>query len=221
MNILIIGGGKIAYFLAKAFFAKGYEVTIINRKKEECTILARQLKATIVFGDATNPQVLKDAQTSTMDAVLAITPNDEDNLVICQLARLNFGVEKTLAFVNDPDNEQVFQQLGVTIAFSTTRMISNLIEQRTGFEDIVNLFSIAEGKVNITEVVLTKDSPVLGKSLMETNLPENCLIACILRGNQPVIPRGATSLCCSDHLVLITMPQNHGQVLKMLTGSNI
>jgi len=221
MNMLIIGGGKTVYFLAKAFFSKGYSVTIINRKKEECSWLAKQLKATVVFGNATDLQVLKEAHASSMDAVLAVTPNDEDNLIICQLAKLNFGVERTLALVNDPDNEQVFQQLGVTTAFSTTRMISSLIEQRASLEEIVGLFSVAEGKVNVTEVILTKSSPVLGKSLMEINLPANCLIACILRNSEPVIPRGATTLCANDRLVLITLPENHGPVLKLLTGNNI
>jgi len=221
MNTLIIGGGKVVYFLARAFLSKGYNVTIINRKKEECSRLARQLKATIVFGNATDPQILKEAKVSSMDAVLAVTPNDEDNLVICQLSKLNFSVDKTLALVNDPDNEQVFQQLGVTTAFSTTRMISSLIEQRAGFEEIVGLFSVAKGKVNVTEVALTKNSVVLGKSLVEINLPADCLIACILRNDEPVIPRGATTLLADDRLVLITLPENHGPVLKLLTGNTI
>jgi trk system potassium uptake protein TrkA len=221
MNTLIIGGGKIVYFLARAFFSKGYNVTIINRKREECSWLARRLKATVVFGNATDPQILKEARTSSMDAVLAVTPNDEDNLVICQLAKLNFGIQRTLALVNDPDNEGVFQQLGVSTAFSTTHIISSLIEQRTGFDEIVGLFSVAEGKVNVTEVILTENSPVLGKSLIETELPENSLIACILRNNEPIIPRGTTKLNVEDRLILITMPENHGQVLKFLTGSTI
>ncbi|OHB75488.1 MAG: potassium transporter TrkA [Planctomycetes bacterium RBG_16_55_9] len=221
MNTLIIGGGKVVYFLAKAFLSKGYSVTIINRKRDECSRLARQLKATVVFGNATDPQMLREARVSSMDAVLAVTPNDEDNLVICQIAKSNFGVERTLALVNDPDNEQVFQQLGVTTAFSTTRMISSLIEQRAGFEDIVGLFSVAEGKVNVTEVALTEDSPVVGKSLMEINLPPDCLIACILRNDEPLIPRGATTLAVDDRLVLVTLPQNHGPVLKLLTGDTI
>jgi trk system potassium uptake protein TrkA len=221
MNTLIVGGGKIVYFLARAFFSKGYSVTIINRKKEECSRLSRQLKATIVFGNATDPQVLKDAQTHSMDAVLAVTPNDQDNLVVCQLAKRNFAVQRTLALVNDPDNEQVFQQLGVTTAFSTTHMISSLIEQRAGFEEIVGLFSLAEGQINVTEVILPDSCPVLGKSLVETELPENSLIACILRNNKPIIPRGATKLCAQDRLILITMHENHGRVLRLLTGSDI
>lgn len=221
MNTLIVGGGKVVYFLAKAFLSKGYRVTILNRKREECSRLARQLKATVVFGNATDPQVLKEAQASSMDAVLAVTPNDQDNLVICQLAKLNFGVQRTLALVNDPDNENVFQQLGVSTAFSTIRMISSLIEQRTDFEEITGLFSVAEGKVNVTEVVLSKNSPVVDQSLLEINLPSNCLIACVLRDKEPIIPRGQTILCVGDHLILITLPENHGPVLKLLTGSSI
>lgn len=221
MNTLIVGGGKVVYFLAKAFLSKGYSVTIINRKKDECSRLARQLKATVVFGNATDPQILKEAKVSSMDAVLAVTPNDEDNLIICQLAKLDFAVDKTLALVNDPENEQVFQNLGVTTAFSTTRMISSLIEQRAGFEDIVGLFSVAKGKVNVTEVVLMEDSPVVGQSLVEINLPSDCLIACLLRNDEPIIPRGATTLAAGDRLVLITLPENHGPVLKLLTGDTV
>jgi trk system potassium uptake protein TrkA len=221
MNALIVGGGKIVYFLAKAFSSKGYSVTIINRRRDECGWLARRLKATVVFGNATEPKILKEAQTSSMDAVLAVTPNDEDNLIICRLAKLNFGVRRTLALVNDPDNEGVFQELGVTTAFSTTHIISSLIEQRTGFDEIVGLFSVAQGKVNVTEVVLTGKSPVIDKSLMAINLPANCLIACILRNNEPIIPRGTTTLCANDRLVLITLPENHGPVLRRLTGSKI
>jgi trk system potassium uptake protein TrkA len=221
MNTLIVGGGKIVYFLAKAFSSKGYSVTIINRRRDECGWLARRLKATVVFGNATEPKILKEAQTSSMDAVLAVTPNDEDNLIVCRLAKLNFGVRRTLALVNDPDNEEVFQELGVTTAFSTTHIISSLIEQRTGFDEIVGLFSVAQGKVNVTEVVLTGKSPVIDKSLMAINLPANCLIACILRNNEPIIPRGTTTLCANDRLVLITLPENHGPVLRRLTGSKI
>jgi trk system potassium uptake protein TrkA len=221
MNTLIIGGGKIVYFLAKAFLSKGYGVTVINRKRDECSRLARQLKATVVFGNATDPQILKEAQASSMDAVLAVTGNDEDNLVICQLSKLNFGVRRTLALVNDPDNERVFQQLGVSTVFSTTKMISSLIEQKAGFEEIVGLFAVADGKVNVTEVVLTQTCPVLGKTLVEIDLPEDSLISCIVRNNEPVIPRGSTCLCANDRLIIITVPDNHGRVLKLLTGSEM
>ncbi|MBI1928289.1 NAD-binding protein [Candidatus Poribacteria bacterium] len=218
MNILIVGGGKLVYFLSRTFISKGYSVTIINRDREECSWLARRLKATAVYGDGSNPQILEEAGAGTADAVLAVTPNDQDNLVICQLASLRFHVPRTLALVNDPDHEEVFRQLGITSAFSTTRVLSSLIEQRAGFEGITNLLPVGEGKVNVTEVVLEGTSPVVGRALRDIAFPENSLIACLLRDDQPIVPRGTTVLQERDRLIVMTLPENHGQVLKMLTG---
>jgi trk system potassium uptake protein len=218
MNTLIVGGSKLVYFLSRTFASKGYEVTIVNRDKAECVWLARHLKATVVYGDGSDPRILEEAQAGGVDALLAVTPNDEDNLVICQLARLRFDVTRTLALVNDPDNEEVFRQLGVTTAFSTTRLLSSLIEQKAAFEDITGLTPLAGGKVNITEIVLDQDSPVVGRTLREIGLPPDSLIAGIVRQDRPIIPRGITTLEAQDHLIVVTLPESHGRVLKMLTG---
>jgi trk system potassium uptake protein TrkA len=218
MNILIVGGGKVVYFLSRTFLSKGYKVTVINRDRDECTRLARRLKATVVYGDGSDPQILEEAGADIADAVLAVTSNDQDNLMICQLADLRFHVPRTLTLVNDPDNEAVFRQLGIAATFSTTRILSSLIEQRAGFEEIINLIPVGEGKLNVTEVVLKETSPVVGQLLRDITLPENSLIACILREGHPIIPRGTSMLQDRDHLVVITLPENHGQVLKILTG---
>jgi trk system potassium uptake protein TrkA len=218
MNTLIVGGGKLVYFLSRTFLSKGYRVTIVNRDRGECTWLARRLKATIVYGDGSDPQVLEGAQADGVEAVLAVTPNDEDNLMICQLAHLQFGVPRTLALVNDPDNEEIFRKLGVTAAVSTTRLLSSLIEQQAAFEDITGLVAMAGGKVNVTELVLRADAPVVGQALADIRLPPDSLIAGILREDRPIIPRGVTTLHAGDHLIVVTLPANHGRVLKMLTG---
>lgn len=218
MHIMIVGGGKVVYFLTRAFISKGYKVTVINRSREECTRLARKLKATVVYGDGSDPKILEEAGANAADAMLAVTSNDQDNLVICQLADVRFGVPRTLALVNDPDNEEVFRRLGISSAFSTTRIISSLIEQRAGFEDIINLIPISEGKVNVTEVVLKEQSPVVGRTLSDIALPEGSLVACLIRAGEPIVPRGPTMLHRKDRLVVITLPETHGQVLKALTG---
>lgn len=218
MNILIVGGGKVVYFLCRTFLSKGYNVTVVNRDQDECTRLARRLKATVVYGDGSDPQILEEAGADTADAVLSVTPNDQDNLVICQLADLRFRVSRTLALVNDPDNEEVFQQLGIT-AISTTHILSSLIEQRTGFEEITNLIPVGEGKVNLTEIVLREHSPVVGRPLRDIALPEHSLVAYVLRQDRPIVPRGATILQAEDRVIVITLPENHGQVLRALTGN--
>jgi trk system potassium uptake protein TrkA len=219
MNVIIVGGGKIIYFLSRTFISKGYNISIINRDREECSLLARRLRATIVHGDGSDPQILEEAGASNADAVLAVTPNDQDNLVICQLSDKRFHVRRILALVNDPDNEEVFRKIGIS-AFSTTRIITNLIEQKAGFEEITNLIPVGEGKVNVTEVVLRENARIAGKLLRQIDLPENCLIASILRDGQPIIPRGGTALEAGDRLIIITLPENHASVLKMLVGDN-
>ena len=217
MKVIIVGGGKTLYFLCLNFAAKGYEVTIINRDKDECIQLARQLSAMVVHGDGSDAEILKEAGAMGADAILAITPNDQDNLVICQLASIQFGVPRAVALANDPDNAEVFDKLGVT-AFSTTQIVGSLIEQRASLEQITNLLPVGEGRVNVTEIVLDADSPVSGKQLKNISLPENALVAVIIRDNQPIVPRGSNELLAGDRLVLMTLPENHGPVLKVFTG---
>lgn len=217
MKVLIVGGGKSVYFLCRAFLAKGHQVTLINRDQDECVRMARRLKATVVLGDGSAPAILEDAGVNGADAVLAVTPNDQDNLAVCQLASVQYGVPRTVAMVNDPDNEAVFKKLGVA-AFSTTRTIASMIEQRTALDEITNLIPVGEGKVNITEVVLGAASPVVGKKLRELSLPKDSLVAVVLRAGEPIIPRGDTELRGEDRIVLITLPANHGPVLRAITG---
>ncbi len=217
MKVLIVGSGKTLYFLSRNFSARGYQVVIINRNPEECIQLSRQLTATVVCGDGSDADILKDAGAMGADALLAITPNDQDNLVICQLASRKFSVPRTVALANDPDNAEVFEKLGVP-GFSITRIVGSLIEQRASLEQITNLLPVGEGRVNVTEIVLDADSPVVGKLLKDIDLPENALVAVVIRDSNPIVPRGANDLLAGDRVVLITLPENHGPVLKAFTG---
>ncbi|MCF8027573.1 MAG: TrkA family potassium uptake protein [Desulfobacteraceae bacterium] len=218
MKVLIVGSGKTVYFLCKSFTAKGYEVVIINRDHQECVQLARQVSATVVCGDGSDANTLEDAGAMYADAMLAITPNDQDNLIICQLAAIHFGVPRAVALANDPENAEVFQQLGIS-AFSTTHIIGNLIEQRASLEQVINLLPVGEGRVNVTEIHLDEASPVAGSALSEVTLPKSALVAVVIRENQPIVPRGDDRLLEGDRIVIITLPENHEQVLKIFTGS--
>ena len=218
-NILIVGGGKLVYFLTRILLAKGSRVTIINKDKLECTQLARALKATVVHGNGSDPSVLKEAGAGIIDAIIAVTPYDQDNLVICQVATMRFGVKRTLALVNDPDNEEVFKELGIS-AFSTTRIISNLIEQKTGFEEISNLIPVGEGKVTLAEIIIDETSPVTSKSLREIHMPPQSLIGYVVREGRPIVPRGDTIIYAGDRVIVIAMPEQYGQVLALLTRSH-
>lgn len=217
MTVIIVGGGKTLYFLSRNFTAKGYKVVIVNRDQAECVQLARQLSAMVVCGDGSDANILQEAGAMGADAILAITPNDQDNLIICQLATVKFGVKRAVALANDPDNTEIFERLGIS-AFSTTQIVGSLIEQRASLEQVLNLLPVSGGRVNVTEIVLKSDSPVIGKVLKDIDLPENALIAVVIRDNQPIVPRGANDLQADDRVVLITLPDNHGLVIKAFTG---
>lgn len=217
MKVLIVGGGKAVYFLCRTFLAKGHEVTVINRSRDECVEMSRRLKVTVIHGDGSDPSILEEAGARGADVALALTPKDQDNLVVCQLAAREYGVPQTVALVSDPDNEDIFRKLGVG-TFSTTRTLASLIEQRTALDEITNLIPAAEGRVNLTEMALRPNWPVVGKALRDLALPADSLIAVVLRGDQVLVPRGDTTLQAHDRIVLVTLPENHGPVLRFITG---
>ena len=216
MRIILIGGGKLVYFLTKQFASKGYYTTIINPDAAEATTFSRQLKATVILGEGSNIETLKEAGAYQADVVLSLTPYDQDNLIACQIAQKEYGVPRTVALVNDPENQEVFKQLGITIAFSSTEIIVNLIEQQTSSEEIKNLIPVAEGRVNITEITLRENTPTVGKTLQKLPLPDGTLIACIIRNGEVVVPRASTVLQQKDRLVLVSEPDQYGQLLRSL-----
>ena len=216
MKIILIGGNKLAYFLAKQFASKNYYTTIINADLEEATILSRSLKATVIHGQGSDPTTLGEAGALQADVVLSLTTQDEDNLIACQIAQKEYGVPRTIALVNDPENQQIFEKLGITVAFSATQIIASLIEQQTASGDIQNLLPIAEGKVNVTEIALEQENPVVGKTIDELQLPNGTLIACILRQGEVIVPSGENNLQALDRLVVIGQPESYGQLMRLL-----
>jgi trk system potassium uptake protein TrkA len=147
-----------------------------------------------------------------------LTSYDEDNLVACQIAKKRYGVPRTIALVNDPEHQSVFEQLGITVAFSRIELLVNLLEQQTDFEQIKKLIPVAEGKVDVAEITLVQDSPVVGKTLQELQLPQGSLIGCILRAGEVIVPSGSTILQATDRLILICQPEHYSQFLLTLIG---
>lgn len=216
MRILIAGGGRLAYFLSRSLISKGHSITIIDKSEDECQRLARLLKAVVVKGDASRIEILEDAEIMSMDGLLAITSNDADNFVICRLAKIKYTVPFCLAVTQDPDNVELFKELGINSVFSPTSVLSKLLEQRTGFESIS--FQMDEGGITITEITLSNSAPSLNKMIKDLNLPDQTLIAGIKRGEEAIIPSGLTTLRKNDKLTLVTLPVTLAKALLILTG---
>lgn len=218
MRIILVGGDKTVYFLARQFVRRRYHVTIINRDPTRGHELAERTKATVVLGEGTDANRLEEAGARQADAVLALTSHDQDNLIVCQIAAKRFGVPRTIALVNDPDNEEIFHNLGVQVAFSATRIIGSMIEQETDFDNITSLMPLAHGRVNVNDVRIDASSPAVGQSLIELNLAPDSLVACILRRDEVILPRGSTRIQAGDHLVLINYPHNEKHDIEVLCG---
>jgi trk system potassium uptake protein TrkA len=218
VRVIIVGGDKLVYFLGKLLISGGHTVSVISRNDEDCQEIARQMKAMVICGDGSDLRRLEEAQAMRADAVVAATPYDADNLVICQLAAHKFGVPRTIALVTDPENEPLFKRLGVTSVFNQTNLLSSLIRQELSVEDIVNLLPIEQGKVNAAEIKLKDTHPCIGKSLTEMSLPGGALLAVIIRSDSVIIPRGDTKLLAGDRAILISTPEAQGPALRMLAG---
>ena len=221
MRVILLGGGETVetiYFLARLFVRRGYDVTIVDPYPAEAQMLSRRVKATVLLGDGSDPTVLEEAGARQADLLLSLTPHDPDNLAACQVAQKLYGVPRTLALVNDPENEEVFRQLGITEVFSSTKVIGSLIEGRTVFDEITQLFPADEGRLYVTEVVLDREAPVIGKALHELDLPADSLVAAIIRDGQVVVPGGQELLLVADRLIVIALPEHQEDLLIALAG---
>lgn len=218
MRVILIGDGKLAYFLGKKFVAEKHQVTIINSNPAEAEEFSHQIKTTVIVGDGTHPKILREAEAEKADIVLALTPHDEDNLVACQIAQHHYGVLRTIALVNDPTYQEFFEQMGVTVVFSATQILANMIEKRADFADIANFWSVDNGQVGVTEIILDEDSPAVEKTLQNLDLPEGALIGCIIRQDKAFVPHGWSHLQAGDRLILISQPEHYKELLQVLTG---
>lgn len=218
MQIMLIGGGKVVYHLAKRLIAKGHFVTIVNKDKDYAKILARKLNATIVYGDGSEPYILEDAGAYKTDVLVSLTQKDHDNLFICTMARKYFGIDKTPALVNNPDNENLFKKLGINSIFNITELLSSLIEQNVIFDDFSNLLTLEEGKLNVTQYIIPGDAPTVGKTLKEIDLPLSIVLGGIIRGGEIIIPRGSTAIKPEDKILIITLPEEQALAVKILGG---
>jgi len=218
VNVFIVGGKKEVYFLIKAFISKGHQITIINQDETFCKKISRTFKATVVYGDGSKPYMMEEAGVMYADMIIALTDNDPDNLVICQIAEKIYGIKRTVAIVNDPENITIFKKLGVDTVISTTDAISSIIEQRAVVDDIQNLMPIADNRIALMEVEIMSQHPVTGMAIHELTFPEAAIISCILREEQAIIPKGNTVIMEKDRLIIMSDPKVQSDVLKVLRG---
>lgn len=217
-RVLLMGGYHKAYALGDSLLKKGYEVTAINKNREECRTLAELKGLNVIWGDATRPYILEEACADEADIVIALTQKDEENLVMCELCKQKFHVKKTVALVNDPKKTEFFRKMGIDSAVCAINTITNIIEQQAVMEKMTQMTSIGEGKINILEVPIPPSSPVAGRKLWEINLPKDVIVGCIIRDEKSLVPSGDTVILHGDIMILIASGEQETKAVRLLTG---
>jgi trk system potassium uptake protein TrkA len=218
MHIVIVGAGKVGYFLAKRLILARHIITLVDKDKSICEAIAKELDTLVINGDGCDPNILEEAGTANADVVAAVTGDDEDNLIICQLAKEKFSIQRTVARVNNPDNEHTFSELGVDVPVDSTKIIAKVIEEEVSFSDFVNLMSFKRGKLAIVRVDLPSDSPVINKEVKDIQLPLDSVLVSIVRAEEVIVPKGNTVLKPGDDVIALTLIGNEPQLLNLLVG---
>lgn len=203
MRILVVGGGKIGFYLTKALLEHGHIVSLIETDRNQSCFLANNLDVPVIVGDGTLVEVLERAGISQCDTVIAVTGQDEDNLVCCQLAKRLYNTKKTIVKVNNPKNAEAMKKLGIDIVVSSTDSIIFQLERQIDIGRVKELVQINEGEAAITEVSLPESYALDGTALSALNMPLGSNIVTITRNHKLIIPRGSTKLHSGDTLLII------------------
>jgi len=214
MYAVIVGGGKVGYYLAKDLLARGHEVTIIERDERKCQRIQDDLGSIVLEGECTT-DLLEQAGASRADVFIAVTGEDETNLVLCQIAKRFFHIPRAIARVVNPKNRKVFNQLGIELTVSATDIITSLIEQEMATQEILPLLALRRGTLQIVELHLPADSPALEKTVQQLPLPEESILISILRGDQIIVPRGDTAFRPNDTVLALTATARADELKKV------
>ncbi len=205
MYILIGGGGQVGYYLARELLKQDHEVLLLDKDQRRVSQLALELGASVAKGDACEARTLEAVGCERADMVIAVTGDDEDNLVICQVAKERFGRDKTVARVNNPANEKLFQALGIYITVSPTTNILHLIEAQIPHHKLVPLLALSRVGLGLVEVTIAPNSPASGKRVRDLELPQTVKIALIVRGDKKITPEGDTVIQGEDTIFALTI----------------
>ncbi len=217
--IIIAGGGKVGHNLGQALLKKGDEVLILEKRPSLYHALHDELGEAVFFGDACEIRTMVQVGMERADLVVAVTGDDEDNLIICQVAKRWFGVPRAIGRVNNPSNEDTFHKLGVEETISATRLMYQLIEQEVAINDVVPLSLLRRGSLEVVEVKLQANSPALNIPVRQLTFPSGCLLTAIVRENYAQIVTGDSKLQENDTVVALTQPSTLAALRKVLVGS--
>ena len=220
MYIIVIGGGRVGYYLTKELLNEGHEVLLIEKNAVICQTINEELGSVCVQGDGCEASTLAEVGTGRADILVAVTGDDEDNLVACQVAKHKFKVPRTIARIRNPRNEVLFKRLGIDATVSTTTLILEHIEELMPSHPLTHLLMIRDKGLEIVEVKISPESATVGKAVRELSLPSESILALVIRKEQkPIVPAPDTVLQAEDQVIAVTTPESEEALRAALRGA--
>jgi trk system potassium uptake protein len=206
MYAIIVGGGKVGRNLARELIAKDHEVTLIESSRTAYLTLEDEFEHAVQYGDATELWVLERSGIQRADLVVAVTGDDEDNMLVCQVAKEKYLCDRIIARVNNPRNRDHFRLLGIQPAVSATDLILRLIEHEVPRYGLVHLLALEEERLEIIELEVKDEAPAVGETVSSIELPEGSLIISVLREGSGFVPKADTVIEAGDEVLLVLDP---------------
>ncbi|MFO7814911.1 MAG: TrkA family potassium uptake protein [Halanaerobiales bacterium] len=218
MFVIVVGGGKVGSYLIKELLEKDYKVHAVENNEKSCKMLKEKYGVKVFCGDGTNENVLEQAGINDADVVLAVTGDDQDNLVICQMAERKFDVPRTFTRVNRPGNERLFDWLGVNVAVSSSSILAALVEQEMTIQDLRVILNKNHDKIELVRIPVNEKCDLVDKKLREIDLPLESVLVTILRGDESLVPRGDSIIKENDLLVALTRREYKEELMNLFNG---
>src|SRR5215208_4007647 len=216
--VIVAGAGKVGWNLARELLDKGNEVTIIESHRERYLAVEQELEHAVQYGDATELWVLERAGIVRADLVIAVTGDDEDNILICQVAKEKYLCERIIARVNNPRNLEHFQLLGIQPAVSATDLILRLIEHEVPQYGLVHLLDLPAERLEIIELVVSEDAPAAGQEVQNMALPDGSLVISVLRDGSGFVPKADTVVEAGDEVLVVLDPGLEEDITAQFVG---
>lgn len=220
MYIIVIGGSRVGYYLTKALLNEDHEVLIIEKNATLCETINEEMGGVCIHGDGCEAVTLDEVGTVRADMLVAVTGDDEDNLVACQIARHKFNVPRTIARIRNPQNETIFKKLGVDVTVSTTNIILEAIEKEVPTHPLTHLLTLSDKGLGIVEIRIPPKATTIGKLIKKLPLPKGSKLALIIPKNRKAhMPTPSTVLHAGDQIIALTAPELEEALRTALTGA--
>lgn len=218
MKIVLANGKNKVDFLIDLLELEKHQLIIINNDKNYCNYLAQKYNRNIIYGNPIKEYVLEEAEITGYDMIIALSNNDADNLVVCQLAKKQFQIKKAVCVVTNPKNVELFEMLGMDTVISAAYMLASFIERASNIDNIVKTLPLENEKIIMNELVINGAYPIVGKKIQDLIFPKNTNISCIIRDLNIIIPNGSTKIMIGDKLFILSTPENQQELLKIIMG---